>query len=234
MRSGKYKHGFGSKWTDVLSNFSKDQLAWVGAVAMAYNEAELALQIAFINSTDYPCNTIDMVTRLGVGQLPRFVLDAVKHYAQGDKAIVKLAEAALMADGFTQLKSYRDGVVHATLTDAATLVGTVPNKGRAEAVLLSEKATEGLFHRLCFIRSEISEITEILSSTRSLRWSDVSDIRHARHKEQLEQSIRVATDRLAQLQKQRKRLPPLPAFPKGSQLISLAPPKTANPLVPTI
>ena len=197
--------------------FSKDQLAWIGAAVMAYNDAETNLQDAFTNCADFPFNSNDLVLRIGIGNLPTLVLDAVKRIVD-DKKIHALAQRTLIDDGgFTQLKTYRDGIVHARLWDMHSAIAVTPNKGKPDSVLLSSKALEGVYHRLQLIVDELLEITTIISCSRSLKQTDVqTEARLAQHKEQLAQSIQAATVRLIQLQKRRRSLPSLPAFPPGS------------------
>lgn len=232
MRSRKYKPlRSGGRYRDVLKSFTKDQLAWIGAVAMAYNDAEQWLQFAFLTATSLPCNRLAVVTRLGSGELPNLVMECIRTYVR-DESIHKLAERTLVGEGFSQLKTYRDGVVHARLWDMQTALATVPNKGAEDSVLLTNDAVEGLYRRLSLVRDELVELADIISAARGLWAEDVQkDPKLAPHKAQLEESIRVASAQLARLQKQRKSLPPLPAFPKELPQYDLTPHRPGEHLV---
>jgi hypothetical protein len=154
-------------------------------------------------------------------------MECVRTYID-DPSIHQLAERTLVGDGFTQLKVFRDGVVHARLWDMQIALATVPNKGDEDSVLLTSDAVEGLYRRLTLIRDELVELVEIISSARTLHGLAPTEL--AQHKAQIEQSIRAASAQLARLQKQRKSLPPLPAFPTELPQYGLTPHKPGEHL----
>lgn len=204
----------GLRTVDVLKSMTTQQLAWVGAIAMAYNDAEEALQIAFIQCVGPPVGNMELATKVSAGALPTLVLN-IMQVLDIDRKILQLAERTLVGDGFTQLKKYRDGVIHARIFDFASGIGSTPNKGKSDSVLLTEPALEGLYRRLAVVAEEIKQLWIIVADVRHQEQRALrSDQGRARH----EATIRAATAQLAQLQKGRKSLPPLPKFPEAQPM----------------
>lgn len=225
----------GGRISDILWSFSAEQLAWIGAVAMAYNDAEDWLQLAFINCGHFPGDNRYLTAQLSTGSLPTLVVGAIRGLLGSktpqSKKIILYVERTLIGDGFTQLKKWRDAVIHARLVDMHHAIGWIPNKGRREAVLLSESALEGLYHRLATVSAEMREIVSISSSAYNISRLSVGD---DPNRAQLEESIQVASRQLDRLQKIRKSLPPLPKFPEEPRLFRVDLQKTATRLTPKL
>lgn len=227
MKGKSDKPRSGARFGDLLQSFTEKQLVWIGAVAMAYNEAEAQLHRCFgacifppipfyelssrMNGTEGICDVISMTAkRLN---LPPNTLEAI--------------QLAISSDGFLKLKSYRNAVIHSQLIDMNSAVAVLPGlrgKGQQE-VLLTEEALRGLYARLAQLKGELLEVSFILDDAK-LIWlkSFLTD----QDKLRLEQNIHEATVRCLQHQSQRRSLPPLPNLPEPTQFHVLTPPKGSD------
>lgn len=226
MKSKHRKRSTGARFAGILQSFTSEQLKWIGAVAMAFNEAEAVMHRVFGACINFPENTEHISSRIGIGNLPTLVMLVAPRFGLDD-AVVKIIERTLVGEGFTQMKSWRDGVIHARLMDMSSGWANAPDKGDYSSVLLAEAALEGLYHRLAIVKDELDEIETILSAGRLLAVGRVKD---DQHKVRLEESIRSATAQCLQHQKRRQSLPPLPKFPEEPDILQLTPHKREPPV----
>src|SRR3990170_468544 len=113
-----------SKTGDINRDLSPEQLAGIGAIALAYNYAE---------------SSIDRTLGLALGVVHKLYLPLVTRIGgiDGKIELIKLATADVrlpselrddLAESlgyFTTLKSYRDGIIHARVLDSALGLGEV-------------------------------------------------------------------------------------------------------------
>jgi hypothetical protein len=221
MKDKHLKRRGGAHIGDVLESFTANQLAWIGAVTIAYNEAEAVLHRLLGACIDYPGSYYDVSSRInGVDGLREIVMSAVKKFGLTAE-ILSSVDLCLTGEGFSNLKTLRDLVVHATMFDMSTAVARGPVKqGKWGYILLTEEALEGLYTRLALVKKEMNEIETIIVFKRRLKKLPAPD---DQHEEQFEESIQVATARLQSHQKLRRSLPPLPTFPPEPNIHRLEP-----------
>jgi hypothetical protein len=222
MKSKQIKLHTGGHFGNILDNFTKDQLAWIGAVAMAYNEAENALHHVFAACIQYPA-PYEVSSRInGIDGIIQIIRCATPHFKLPQDMLESI-EFALGGEGFSQLKVYRDSVLHARLFDMSTGIATVPGKkGSHNFVLLKEEALQGLYMRLFDLKEELEAIAKIIEFTRRLTSGHAKD---DPHRARLEESSQAATALCQSHQTHRRSLLPLPQFPEQSDILAARPPK---------
>jgi hypothetical protein len=123
----------GKRTGDVRSDLSKAQLEGVGAVAVAYNEAEVLIDIllALLLSLDHKL-ALALTSRInGIDGKIELVNLAFLSAGATDEAKDLLAET-LGGSGFGQLKGYRDAIIHARVLDApAGIAQASAKRGRS-------------------------------------------------------------------------------------------------------
>ncbi|MGO9547186.1 MAG: hypothetical protein ACLPPF_20630 [Rhodomicrobium sp.] len=207
----------GLRKADILQAFSEKQLMWIGAVAMAYNDAEQEVHHAFGESLWFPANPKEISGRInGIDGLCGLIKAAAQSLNLPEDTM-KAIDYAVSGEGFTQLKTYRDAVIHAHLFDEGTAVGVAPG-GRGKApnlVLLSEEALKGLYARLVYIACELRGIARAFAAAKEFRFgSQKADELRIK---QLEQAIQDATALILRNQNPRRSLLPLPTLPEPTQ-----------------
>lgn len=212
-----------AKFGDILQATTLEQRAWIGAVVLAYNEAEGALHKLAGSCLGY----------IGIG--PTYTITARINGTEGLIAIIKQAvdglklsadlfNATLAEEGFGKLKPMRDAVIHAELFDTSTDIALAPGKrGERQEVLLSPDALEGLYKRLVFLAGELRHLELIINCAKALKLLPLFDALDDQRRLHNEQDIQDATTRCLSRQQQRRSLPPFPKFPEPpepSELLS--------------
>jgi hypothetical protein len=221
----------GNRSGDILHDLTEKQLAGVGSVALAYNEAEVLIDALLSLALGlWPNTALELTSRInGIDGKIELAKIAMRELGAA-KAIQDLLSQSLGNDGFAQLKKYRDGVIHARITHAPAGIAVTPGKrGRTSDVLLTVKALAGLYERLRIIRFELAESCNIAVKLFTLR--KISEI--GNHliplyppsekfsdltKASIEQDIEGSISRYVEYQKQRLSLAPLPEFPSEDEM----------------
>jgi hypothetical protein len=215
---------------DILQATSIEQRAWLGAVALAYNDAEAGLHRVAGACFDYPGPNYSVTSRInGTDGLVAIIGGAVTAMGLPDPT-KKLFSKTLAEEGFAFLKGLRDGAVHAELFDSGTGLGSAPGKrGKSrQDVLLTPPALEGLYRRLASVTRELGELETIIQCEKADRiWHKFAA--HDQRREQNGQDIRDAIARCQSHQNQRRSLPPFPKFPNPPDVHQLIADWVKNP-----
>jgi hypothetical protein len=195
---------------DIKRDLSKDQLAGIGAVAMAWNSAEsfvdLLLTIALGLDTSLAS---DLTDRVGAFDAKSVLINqaSVKRLRL-DHELFDLTETLGVAK---ECKTNRDGVIHAQLYNADKGLGILYKREGQYDVLLSQEALDSLYARLIAIRDELRIIVFILTTlNEALREDASADLERL----QCEPAVQGYVSQLREHQKARRSLPPLPKFPE--------------------
>jgi hypothetical protein len=216
---------------DIRKDYSEKQLAKIGAVALAYNEAEIQIDalihLAF-NLTGP--DALELLSRInGVDGKIEIAKSALSELGATPE-IQTLVSNSLGKNGFQLLKQYRDAVIHARDLDTVSGIATTAVKrGVLYEVLLSDAALNGLYDRLVIIKDELVEATIIatrlvtIKSMNRLKRQLTDLLSHThelpdRTKAKSEQAIQAVLSRYREHQTRRLSLPPLPEFPTESEL----------------
>jgi hypothetical protein len=208
-RKGQHILG-GAAFDDVKLNLTTQQLAGIGAVAMAYNEAEIRLEFILYTAIGLPGQIWREVTSRiqGADEKVLLIKVAAKAHLNAPAQFAALMEDTLA--GFSECKGYRDGVIHTRVLDSKTAVGqNLAGKGKISQVLLTTAALDGIYNRLVILREEL----EIIDTTFNfLRQSGLAITSNWRDPNTIEY-IPEIDDWLARLLNARERRKALPALP---------------------
>jgi hypothetical protein len=200
----------GVRSSNPFDNLSVPQLAYIGAIAMLYNDLEVRIDDMISTGLHLPFSPVQVLSRINGmdGKLALVKLSA-KHYGFDEAEMSDLCQT-LGANGFERLKEWRDAVIHARMFDVASGVAhTHARKGKHYEVLLSKPALEALYKRMDAMRSELGELHAILRRKGRLTRGASDD----QHKERLESENRASWTRYQEHLRRRLSLPPMPEFP---------------------
>ncbi len=197
---------------DVRKDFSAEQLAGIGAVAMAWNEVEYLLDVMLYSALALPpLHWLDVVTRIngieGKLELLRQCVARNRRIPAEARSIMKqsLDDAALY-------KTYRNAVIHARIYNFQSGIGQrIERQAKISQVMLMKAALDGFYDRLAMLRQElrgILAIFDILRCSQALHPVPV-DLR----KVQFSPEAQAWISQVHTHQSQRQCLPPLPKFP---------------------
>jgi hypothetical protein len=218
MKRSPPAYNVGIRYGLARRNLSADQLAHIGAIALTYNDVEELIDQLTGTSIGAPFDDHQVVSRInGIDGKIALIKLALAHFG-GDTVEVRAFADSLGNAGFSELKKYRDGVVHSRVFNASASIGKVAErKGARSEVLLVKEALEGLLARLELLWHELDELTVVLAVRRRL-YSGAND---DQHKAQLEERLRDAMVQHQSHRSQRLSLAPLPEFPAEPEAHSL-------------
>src|SRR3954462_6110254 len=102
----------GARFGDILEATSQDQRAWIGAVALAYNDAEDVLHRLAGACINFPGNSYSVTSRInGSDGIISVIYDALASIALPTGS-VDIFKTTLSEEGFPFLKGLRDAVIH--------------------------------------------------------------------------------------------------------------------------
>jgi hypothetical protein len=203
----------GVRTSNPFDNLSLDQLSYIGAVVMKYNDVEALVGDICAAGLRIPIRNEEVLTRInGVEGRAALVKLTARHWGFTDDEMALLCDA-LGEGGFSGLKKWRDGVVHARMLDINSSVGRLTQKqGVTEDVLLSLDALKGLFRRLELMRAELWRFMLIVQRKARIGATEISD----QHRERLEQEIQAEWVQVREFRNQRRLLPPMPEWPEDT------------------
>lgn len=211
MKRNVPKLSSGGRPSNILSALTPNQLSLIGAIAMVYNDAEDFLQRIASVFVQYPADPYAIITRIGgIDGVVHIVLAATKNLTISQEAKAAF-DNALNAEGFTQLKTYRDAVVHARLFNATPAIGRIPGRqNKPQDVLLTEDALARCYLKLAALKDEMFSLYMLAASAVNLRYDLIKGDQLTQI---LESNIRVALTEALQHQARRRSVPPIPRFP---------------------
>jgi hypothetical protein len=200
---------------DIKKEIPEKQLAAIGALALAFNEVEAALDRLFFVVTELT-EPLQLEVSTRIGGLDGKLLITKRGAAQFlDVADLRQLEE-LLGDGvFGLLKDYRDGVIHARHVNAVTGIGVkVDRKAKVFDYLVSIVALEAAYKILFVMRAELDEAVSLIQGIKELKQIAGDDPNRAR----LEAEIATCRSRFKHCDTERLALPRLPEFPSESEL----------------
>jgi hypothetical protein len=213
----------GIKSGEVLKNFTTEQLAGIGATAMAYNEAILTLDAIVGQCLGFPGDAHEVTSRINGIDGKFAVIRAAAAQLELATDSKENISTSLGALGFAGLKTFRDAVIHSCIVDVASCVGRVDEgRGNRSDVLLSEEALEWLYVQIALLREELEAIHTVFACTQRLSRLPVPS---AEHKARLERSIQDANLQCRSHLLHRQSLWPPPKFPEESETSTLTLPE---------
>jgi hypothetical protein len=208
---------------DVRKDLTQNQLAWIGSIALAYNETERLVDVIFGISLSLSELSYDVVSRInGTEGRVEIIKLAIRELGCPELMCVAFADT-LGNNGFSLLKKFRDRIIHASIVDAAAAIARSPAKrGSFEEVLLTVDALKALYRRMQLVRSEMIEIMKITSNYVLAKSPANTNLNLLAGRgvpiAQIESEILRCFAQFHRHQKARLSLPPLPEFPSEPEL----------------
>lgn len=196
-------------------DLTKEQLVNIGLVAMTYNEAEARVGVVLSSLMGFtPEESFEVLSRMGgiedcVGliQFKFRVLCAPKSL----QTLVSQTFGSDAKSGFSQLKSYRNCIIHAQVHNASLGIAKTPGKkGKTYDTLLTVEALNAVVIRLEHMINELSELSNIGLVLREFS---------KKQQLQIEPTILSAMTNYKQYQENRLALTPLPEFPSQTEVM---------------
>jgi hypothetical protein len=219
---------------DIKRDIAGAILSRIGAVSLAYNEAEGLIDGLLIRATGLDLGYLDIISRINGIEGKIEIIKAVFRELGAPNDVQEAVAVTLGMDGFLLYKQYRDAVTHARGLDLITKVAsTVVKRGKRYEVLLTETALDALYKRLVMIRKEIFDLVVIAGelstrhdANRFRKYAEQAeitiDLHHAHFSPQrtanIELNIRAGLAQYQQHLTLRRSLSPLPEFPTESEL----------------
>lgn len=226
----KSEGGSGARFGDILEATSIEQRAWIGAVVLAYNDAESALHRLAGACLQYAGPYYSVTSRInGTDGLIAIIQEAVASIGM-PQPTAELFNITIANEGFAFLKTLRDSVIHAELFDSGTGIGVSPGKrGKRQDVVLTPEALEGLYHRLKILRSELSNLETVINCQSAILLLRAFDAHGDQRLADNEQDIQDAISLCKSHQSRRQSLLPFPKFPDPPKVHKLLSQWVANP-----
>jgi hypothetical protein len=199
---------------DIKNEIPESQLAAIGAMTLAFNEAEAALDRLFFVVTGLT-DTLQLEISTRIGGLDKIEI-AKKGAAQFlDEPSLRLLQE-LLGDGvFGKLKDYRDGAIHVRHLNPSTGVGVkVDRKAKVFDYLVSEKVLNIAYNLLVAVQKELDEVATLTQGMKALKLLADGDPKRA----PLEAKITTCHSQVQLYRTERLALPQLPEFPSESEL----------------
>jgi hypothetical protein len=199
---------------DIKVEMSEKHLAAMGALVLAFNEAEAALDRLFFVVTQLPeAVQIEISTRIGNAEKTNIIKKGcAEFFAQSE--LEQLQE--VLGEGmFGTLKDYRDGVVHARHINAITGIGVkLDRSATVFNYLVRRDALDAAYDLLVVIRRELDEAIQLVEGAKAMKLLAPPDSNRL----QLEAELMASRSRFGQCQKERRALPKIPEFPSEEEL----------------
>jgi hypothetical protein len=214
----------------VKADLSTNQLASIGAVAVAFNEAELLLDLMISVCLGFRSTNLaaDINSRInGADGKIEIIKSALAELGAPEAMRILLAEV-LGKNGFGDLKAYRDAIIHARIIDSDLGIGlSVPKRGKFTEILLTQEALDGVFDRLTLLREELIGLIQSMVPLVLLSEQEQADRvtgglgglfaqgNPPSHKrKEVERRVEASMSLIREHQTRRLSLPPLPEFPE--------------------
>jgi hypothetical protein len=200
---------------DIKRDIPENHLAALGALALAFNEAEAAIDRLFFIITDLsdPLQ-LEVLTRIN-GLEGKIAITKVGAAHLLDTAELEQLQELLGEGVFMNIKDYRDGVIHARHVNAATGIGTkVDRRASMYDYLVAKKALDAAYNILVVVRRELDEAITLAQGIKAFKSLAADDP----NKVQLEAKISDCRSRFRDCRRERQSLPPIPKFPTESEL----------------
>jgi hypothetical protein len=157
---------FGWSEYNVRTDVDKEQLQLIGAICLEWNFVEDMLDYALFNVWEMDWNaSVEVASRIN-GMEGKFAIikSCVRNVKRHPELIPSIVDITI--DAVAEYKRYRDGVIHARLLHPKSGVATTSvNRGRADEVLVSKDALDGLLTRLQILSCEMVALANALAYT---------------------------------------------------------------------
>lgn len=200
---------------DIERDLSPNQLAKIGAISFAYNNAEARIDelLGVVTGLDGEM-LLQVSTRInGLDGKIAIITHGAKALSLSEDN-QRLLEETLGQDVFQKLKKYRDAVIHARLISAPESIGQrVERRAQINEVLLTQDALDVLYLQLKALCAELHAAWAVLVIAGMLKRAGSDDPKRGL----LESELGAEASRYQDCRSHRLSLPPIPEFPPESE-----------------
>ncbi len=156
----------GSSQQDVKKDFSIDQLAGIGAVVMVWNELEFMLDCALYSGEELPAECLqDDLPKRRLDEKVRQVGQAAEKWGLPETFFASIRASA---KAFSDLKNYRNAVVHSRIYDSSTAIcSRITRFGGIEEVLITPQSLNWLYEQIAILRYEMRCVIAVFDLVRT-------------------------------------------------------------------
>jgi hypothetical protein len=192
---------------DVRKDFSPEQLQEIGAVCMAFNILESALDfiVARHLKVAFPAARTVRDKISGISAK----IEVLRAIARDDLGLAEDIWKDTL-DKIGECTGYRNAIVHTRMVDAWIEIGETIQRGSIDHVYLNKDALTGLYNFIVAVHNEFASLHYVM-----LACAEAAALQNrAQPKEQGELSLEDALERFHRDRQSRKALKPLPPVPE--------------------
>ena len=194
---------------DIRKDFTPEQLQEIGAVAMAFNALEGALNFIVFSKINMGFKASWTILEKINGISAR--IEVLRSIARDD---LKLGEDLWKdtLDKVNECKRYRDAVVHTQMVDTIINIGETVQKGKINHVLLTQEALSGLYDFISAVHVELAALHYLMETHAELK--QTADAKaSSQPREQVLKQIEADHQIFLRDRQSRRALKPLPKVP---------------------
>jgi hypothetical protein len=199
---------------DVKQDFSRDQLAAVGAVTLAFNELQSAVEAMLQVATSIPEWLFsDVASRInGLDGKIAIIKAVIDREVSEPKDIEEIKQSV---GTFMEFKGNRDAIIHARVLNAALGIGLSSERRAQESeVLLRAGDLDTFYDHIVALQKEIFSASNFLASILALKLLASDDQNRA----PFEEAVRDRQTQFRENRSRRQSLTPMPKFPSEHEL----------------
>ncbi|SRR6266404_2131893 len=154
---------------DSRKDLSKDTLAGIGAVALAFNDLQAMLEILVCVCLDInPSIWREFCTRLGgIEDKIALIKFGFKNVFSSAPDIHEMTENTLAS--VSQYKGYRDSIIHSRVIDIdAGIAEMTFRRNKIEEILITEEALNSLYDHILVTIQEIRELISLMEAVHTM------------------------------------------------------------------
>lgn len=201
---------------DFLTEVDGDRLQLIGAITLAWNWIEGALDATLAMSLELVSEMwLEVTSRIngidGKIALVRRTLTlehGLPQFAESDELVARKTLNAIES-----YKRYRDGLIHARMVHPDAIISqTSQRKGISDEILMTSEALKALYDHLAALAEEVDVFVRVIFVR-----LDMGGRLKARDEQLTEEHLLWCLALLHEAQTKRESLPPLPEFPDEPQ-----------------
>jgi hypothetical protein len=215
MKRAGQIHTTGVRSGDLEKDLTPKQFEYVGRVALAYNEAELIVQLVYGACFAASANLSDDFISRTNGLESTIVLakKAIREFGSHPELHEEFSQSL---DAFMELKGYRDATIHSRMFHVPTGIGKANiHKGKRREILLTVNALKGVYDRFVCLRDELMYLLVVVINLHLIHMAfRFAPLQLTQRRKQIEPMIQAFLPQYRESRARRLSLAPLPTFPE--------------------
>lgn len=213
----KSAHKMAPTYPSIKKIIKPEQLAAIGAFALAFNELEWTIERLFFVAADIPDQLqFEISAKMGKSENRINIIKLVTDTLLTQEEIDVLKDCLGDNDrGFATMADCRNGVIHVRNLSSVTGVGVTPNsKGDVFRRLVRVDLLNAAYDLTCAINEQLQFALFLIDATKKLKSCKDDDQDRLQH----EEALKACRQTFLASHNARLALPKLPKFPSESEL----------------